>query len=221
LRTGKETTVTANSIRPPQSEFDPSDPLSSFLDVLRRVALHPVDFFSGIPRRAGLVNPFLFALICIIIGAVLNAVVGLIGVQSAQSSAGLIEPLGLRSQSLAGFVASIVILVIIGIVSLPIVAALYQLAVRIAVGAENAGFSATFRVVAYASVVNLVSWIPILGLLLSLYGLYLQVVGLREVHQTTTGRAIGVLLVFLGIAILLGIVIGIVVAAILIAQSAL
>lgn len=210
-----------NGIRPSQREFDPSDPLSSFLDVLRSVILHPVDFFSGIPRQEGLGNPLLFALICIVISAVLNAVVGLIGVQSAQSSSGLIEPLGLRSQSFGGFVATVVLLVVIGIISLLIVAGLYQLAVRIVVGAENAGYSATFRVVAYAAVVNLVSWIPILGLLLSLYGLYLQVVGLREVHQTTTGRAIGVLLLFLGIAILIGILVGIVVAAILIGQSAL
>ena len=84
-------------------------------------------------------------------------------------------------------------------------------------GSENSGFRATFRVLAYAAVVNLVSWIPILGLLVGLYGLYLQIVGLREVHETTTGRAVLVLVVFLGIAILIGIV----VAAILISLFAL
>jgi hypothetical protein len=214
--------MTANSARPSHREFDPSDPLSSFVDVLRCVVLHPVVFFAGIPRREGLRNPFLFALICIVIGAVLNAVVGLIGVQSSvQSSEGLLGPLGLRSQSFAGFVASIVILVVIGIIALPVVAGIYQLLVRIVVGSENSGYRATFRVVSYAAVVNLVSWIPIIGLLLSLYSLYLQVVGFREVHETTTGRAILVFVLFLVAAIVVGVLIGMVVAAIFLAQYAL
>jgi hypothetical protein len=214
--------MTANTARPSHREFDPSEPLSSFVDVLRRVVLHPVVFFAGIPRREGLRNPFLFALICIVIGAVLNAVVGLIGVQSSvQSSEGLLGPLGLRSQSFAGFVASIVILVVIGIIALPVVAGIYQLLVRIVVGSENSGYRATFRVVAYAAVVNLVSWIPIIGLLLSLYSLYLQVVGFREVHETTTGRAILVFVLFFVAAIVVGVLIGMVVAAIFLAQYAL
>jgi hypothetical protein len=209
--------MTANTARPSQKEFDPSNPLSSFVDVLRREVLHPVLFFAGIPRREGLRNPFLFALICIVIGAVLNAVVGLVGVQSSlQSSEGLLGPLGLSSRSFAGFVAYIVVLVVIGIIALPVVAGIYQLLVRIAVGRENAGFSATFRVLSYAAVVNLVSWIPIIGLLLSLYSLYLQVVGLREVHETTTGRAILVFVLFLVAVIAVSVLIGIVVAAIFI-----
>jgi hypothetical protein len=177
-----------------------------------------VVFFAGIPRREGLRNPFLFALICIVIGAVLNAVVGLIGVQSSlQSSEGLLGPLGLSSRSFAGFVASIIILVVIGIIALPIVAGIYQLVVRIAVGRENSGYRATFRVVSYAAVVNLVSWIPIIGLLLSLYSLYLQVLGFREVHETSTGRAILVFVLFLVAAIVVAMLIGIVVAVIFLA----
>ena len=214
--------MTANTARPSQREFDPSDPLSSFVDVLRRLVLHPVLFFASIPRRDGLRNPFLFALICIVVGAVLNGVVELTGVQSsAQSSEGLLGPLGLRSQSFVGVVAAIVFRVIIGVIVLPVVAGIYQLLVRIAVGSENAGFEATFRVVAYTSVLNLVGWIPIIGLLLSLYSLYLQVVGLREVHETTTGRAILVLVLLVVGAILLSVLIGIVVAAILITLYAL
>jgi hypothetical protein len=93
--------VTANTARPSQREFDLSDPLSSFVDVLRRLVLHPGLFFAGIPRREGLRNPFLFALICIVVGAVLNGVVELTGVQSsAQSSEGLLGPLGLKARAL-------------------------------------------------------------------------------------------------------------------------
>ena len=54
--------MTANSATPSQREFDPSNPLSSFVDVIRRIVLHPVVFFAGIPRRGGLSSPFIFAL---------------------------------------------------------------------------------------------------------------------------------------------------------------
>jgi hypothetical protein len=212
--------MTGNVARPAHREFDPSDPLSSFVDVLRRVVLHPADFFAGLPRREGLRNPFLFALICIAIGAVLTAGVDLIGVQSGfQSYEGLLGPLGLRSQSIAGFVATIVMFAVIGILSLLVGAGIYQVLVRVVVGRGNAGFRATFRVLAYTAVLNLVAWIPILGLLLILYSLFLHVVGLREVHETTTGRAILVILLLFGLAILVGVLVAIVSVMILIARS--
>jgi hypothetical protein len=40
----------------------------------------------------------------------------------------------------------------------------------------------------------LVSWIPIIGGLLGLYGIYLAAVGIREMHSTTTGKAVVVVL---------------------------
>jgi hypothetical protein len=208
--------MTADFARPSPREFEPSNPLSSFVDVVRRVVLHPVDFFSGIPRQEGLRNSFLFALICIVIGAVLNAAVGLIGAQpNVQSYQGLLQPLGVNVQVAAGFVASIVMYVAIVLISLFVGAGIYQLLVRLVVGRENAGFRGTFRVMAYAAVVNLVSWIPILGLLAGLYAFFLQVVGFREVHETSTGRAILVPLLLFGISIVIGALVAIVVVAIL------
>jgi hypothetical protein len=208
--------MTADFARPSPREFKPSNPLSSFVDVVRRVVLHPVDFFSGIPRQEGLRNSFLFAVICIVIGAVLNAAVGLIGAQpNVQSYQGLLQPLGVNVQVAAGFVASIVMYVVIGLIALFVGAGIYQLLVRLVVGRENAGFSGTFRVMAYAAVVNLVSWIPILGLLAGLYAFFLQVVGFREVHETSTGRAILVPLLLFGISIVIGALVAIVVVVIL------
>jgi hypothetical protein len=40
----------------------------------------------------------------------------------------------------------------------------------------------------------LVTWIPLIGGLLGLYGIYLAVVGIREMHGTTTGKAVVVVL---------------------------
>jgi hypothetical protein len=58
-------------------------------------------------------------------------------------------------------------------------------------------------VVCYISVTSLVNWIPILGGLLALYGLYLAVMGIREMHATTTGRAALVVLLPIGLILLL------------------
>jgi hypothetical protein len=38
----------------------------------------------------------------------------------------------------------------------------------------------------------LLDWIPVLGLLASLYGLYVTVVGIREMHETMTASALAV-----------------------------
>jgi hypothetical protein len=62
------------------------------------------------------------------------------------------------------------------------------------VGTTNSGFGATFRVASYTSVTSLVTWIPLIGGLLGLYGIYLAVVGIREMHGTTTGKAVVVVL---------------------------
>jgi hypothetical protein len=62
-------------------EFELPDPVNSFFDVVRSVVLQPVRFFAGLPRSGALHNPLLFALICIVISALLSAVVVLVGVQ--------------------------------------------------------------------------------------------------------------------------------------------
>ncbi|MFL5992143.1 MAG: YIP1 family protein, partial [Rubrobacteraceae bacterium] len=74
-------------------------------------------------------------------------------------------------------------------------AGILHLLVMLIVGSRNSGFEATFRVVAYAAVTSLVSWIPFIGAILSLYGIYLGIVGIREVHNTTTGKAALVVLI--------------------------
>jgi hypothetical protein len=76
-----------------------------------------------------------------------------------------------------------------------VVAAIQQLLVRLIVGANNSGFGSTFRVASYTQVTSLVNWIPIVGPLLALYGLYLSIVGIREMHNTTTGKAALVILI--------------------------
>lgn len=182
--------------RSPGGDYNLSDPLNSFVDVVRRVVTRPTEFFAGLPRRGGYLSPLVFALICALISAVLG---GLLRFVWADASVG-----GFRfeaaQQSFLGFLASVLFVPIGSTIGLFLLAAIGHLLVVLFVGPQNSGFEATFRVVCYAAVTNLVNWIPFIGGLLALYGLYLGVVGIREMHGTTTGRA--ALVVLLPVALI-------------------
>ena len=45
-------------------DYDLSDPLNSFVDVVRRVVFQPSAFFAGLPRQGSFVGPLVFALVC-------------------------------------------------------------------------------------------------------------------------------------------------------------
>jgi|SRR5215208_5842830 hypothetical protein len=45
-------------------DYDLSDPVGSFVDVLRRVVFQPSAFFAGLPRQGSLLSPLVFALVC-------------------------------------------------------------------------------------------------------------------------------------------------------------
>ena len=188
-------------------EYDLSNPVNSFGDVVRRVFLQPVRFFAGMPRSGALLNPLIFAVVCIEISALLSALLVLAGVQpnpgfnpNPQNALPSVFTPG-------SALASIIVAPIFGAIGLFIAAAIQQLLVRLVVGANNSGFGSTFRVASYTQVTGLVNWIPIVGPLLSLYGLYLSIVGIREAHGTTTGKAALVILIPFAVVLLVTLVV--------------
>jgi hypothetical protein len=104
-------------------------------------------------------------------------------------------------------IASVIFAPIGGTIGLFVVAAIQQLLVRLIVGANNSGFGATFRVASYTQLTSLVNWIPIVGPLVALYGLYLSIVGIREMHSTTTGKAALVILIPFAVVLLVALVV--------------
>ena len=174
-------------------DYNLSNPLNSFIDVVRRLVFQPVSFFAGLPRRDNFINPLLFALICYEISAILGGLLGL--------------AVGEPERGLGPFVVSIVVAPIVGAIGLLILSGLLHLLVRLIVGVGNSGFGATFRVASYVSVINLVGWIPIIGSLVALvYGVYLSTLGIREMHETTTGKAVLIVLLPVGVIVLIALV---------------
>jgi tetratricopeptide (TPR) repeat protein len=163
----------------PEAEFSISHPIGSFANVVWRVLIKPTAFYSAIPRRGNLLSPLMFAAICIGISIILREVIKL-----RLSDTGLEYPGGFGTF----FTAVIAGLIIAPIVLLAVAGILHLLVVLIA-GSRNSGFGGTLRVSAYAYVTSLVSWIPYVGWIASLYSIYLAIVGIREVHNTSTSRA--------------------------------
>ena len=169
--------------------------MNSFVDVARSVLLQPVRFFGGLPRGRSLLNPLVFALVCIVVSAILSGLLVLLGVQ--QNPGFNPNPQNAIPSTFAptSALASILFAPIGGAIGIFVAAAIQQLLVRLVVGENNQGFASTFKVASYTQVTALVNWVPVIGPLIALYGLYLSIVGIREIHGTTTGKAALVVLI--------------------------
>ena len=190
------------SVRPPgmgasAGEFDYRDPVQSFVRATRGVLTGPVDFFRGITRQGDFVNPIVYALISYEIYALLSGLIGLFfgGIASLGSGTTGEQAAGVAT-SFGGFIAGLIVAPFVAALILFIMAGIKHLLVLLIVGSSNAGFEATLRIQSYTFATRVFWWIPILGALVGFfYGVYLSIVGIREVHATTTGKAALVVLV--------------------------
>lgn len=181
--------------------FDLSNPMRSFASTVRGVLFEPVRFFRGLPRRGRALNPVIFTLVCALISVPLAFLVAPLDPLGRDDMTDLRDSLARLVAEPGGSVVAVIVLVLavlilaplLALLNLYISAAIYHILVWIFARPTESGFEATLRVVAYTSAIDLLTWIPVVGLLASLYGLYLAFVGIREMHETTTGRALAVI----------------------------
>jgi hypothetical protein len=166
-----------------------TQPVGDFFATAQQVAFQPREFFARLPRRGDYAGPLLFSLICVEVSTFFGGLLTLAGVPWRYGPAW--QP---ATGTVGGWIAALIFAPLGAIIGLFILAGVTHLLVLLVLGAGNAGFEATFRVAAYTGVTNLVSWIPIAGPLAGLYGIALAIVGIRELHGTTTGKAATVVL---------------------------
>lgn len=177
-------------------DFDYRDPVQSFVRTVTAVLTQPALFFAGIRRRGDFVNPLVFAVICFLISALLGGIISIPlsligGAQNGASGAA-----GALIGGIVGLFVSLILTVILAPIFMLIWAGILHLLVTLLIKPTNAGFEATFRSVAYASMPGLISWIPLIGWLVGVvWSTVLSIFGIREVHSTTTGRAALVVLI--------------------------
>lgn len=185
------------SISSAMEEFTYTDPLASFVGTVRDLVTRPVGFFRGIARRGDYANPLVFALVCTVISAVLGGFLGVLYATVGIGDAGVGEAVGT-------FAASMFFTPIIFAIALFVGAGILHLLVAMIIKPADTGFEATFRVVSYANVTELVTWVPILGpLVAAVASIALAIVGVREVHETTTGKAALVVLIPTAVGLLI------------------
>lgn len=145
-------------------EFDPARLFDSFAGVGRDLIIRPRIFFRQLPRKGKLTNPFLYLSICTFLASLLLA-------NKLKGDYQLFFSL-LLANILSAFTGSLV---------------LHGLASKLF--GSKVFFDATFRIIAYASITDIGSWIPVVGPLFYFYGLYLIFLGLQEVHELKPKQA--------------------------------
>jgi hypothetical protein len=144
------------------AEFDPKDPIASFVACWRRVLSEPRVFFEGLPA-GGLEPPLLFALICLAIG-------------------------GFGFMIFGGGIKGFLGLLLIGTLRLFIGAAIVSLIAQKLFDGRG-DYEATFRVLCYSTAVAVMIGVPVVKYFAALYGIYLVILGLSRAHAFDTVRA--------------------------------
>lgn len=180
--------------------YDTSRPAGSFVEVVREVLLNPLGFFAGLgaPGPGRIKGPLIFAVVCayvsaplMVLGASLSERLDPLTPQGSAPFAGFL-PLVRESPGVAALIAAslLVLLPLFAVLGVYVGAAIQHLFVLIFMR-QRRGFWGTLPVVAYgASALSLLAWIPILGYLVNVYGIYVTAMGLKELHGATTTRAL-------------------------------
>ena len=145
------------------NEFDPKNLFSSFFRTSKTILLSAKVFFKGMRKDGGFLNPFLYLLYCIVFHVLVF---------------GLLQknPMFMLRTLILGLIFP---LITAGILFL-IITKLFK---------ASGSYENAFRVNAYASAVNLLTWLPLIGLLFEFYRIYLIVIGLSFAFSIKMTRA--------------------------------
>jgi len=160
--------------------------------------VNPSHFFSELPLDAGYWSPIRFLSLSMFVTAFFASL-------WVQIASGVVSLFDLVSFT---FVFKATLTVIPLVLTVLVWSLLIHGMLKLMKGAET-GFQATFRVVSYSSVTGVFGAIPVLGTIASLWGVYLTIVGLREVNEIKTSKASAAVLIPSSALALVLIVIGI------------
>lgn len=162
--------------------------------------LRPAEFYRGVPLSGVFARPLLYYLIVSVVSSGFATLWGLLGVGGdAIDLLALQLGVGARELLLLGFFLS----PFYALALLTASSLLLQLFVVMLVP-DHARLGATARVLCYAAGPSVLAAVPeVGGLVGTAWCVVLAVAGLREVHRTTAGRAVAIVLFPLVIAVIL------------------
>ncbi len=157
----------------------------NYIKTWKEVILTPSDFYRKMPMTEGYADPLIFAIICIIINTLLVILVRptlltIVGIHDLTSSISmfsnmLIIPLG---SVLSLFIFALIINVF------------YK-----AFGGTGS-YKGSLRFICYSNAPIVFSWIPIVGLVIGIYELYLCIVGGMIIHNVSMKKSTLLILPF-------------------------
>lgn len=147
---------------------------------LRESLLEPVRFFTSMPRTGGWLHPLLYAIVIGTTGNLAGYVLGSLFevpfVSQSKLSSGITLFVGILMPVLVCLGTTLWSVILHGSIFL--------------FGARNKPFEATLRIVSYATGPDIFNVIPSLGwIVAAFWKLILVIVGVRQVHNVSTGRA--------------------------------
>src|SRR5262245_19797521 len=174
----------------------------AFVETTRQVLLEPTAFFSRMPTRAGIGGPLAYGLLtaclAIVVASLYQLVFSSVMGSWASELAGRGSPfekmLPMMGHGL-GLAVQLLVAPIAALVSLFVGAAIFHLFLLMFGGAKE-GFEASFRVLCYSQATQLVQIVPICGgIIASVWGLVVLIIGLAEAHRCGRGTAAAAVLV--------------------------
>ena len=173
------------------NEFTMADPVGSFMSTVTGVVTAPAVYFNNIRKSGDFVSPLVFSLICYAIAGVLSGISAL-----------------LLGNGIGQALSTMIVTPIVATLFLFIIAGIIHLFVMLLVKPSGTGYESTYRATAYSlPISSLVSWVPFIGpfigFAVGLYTIYLSIIGVRELHSTTTQSAALAVLIPVGILFLL------------------
>jgi len=156
------------------------------VDTVRWLTRAPTSFFAQLRHSAEVVRALAFGYVCIAVGGVVAA-----GWQSLLELPMVEVPEGWAEQGVEPLTGPMLLLLTPLAAGLQLAIGIVALHVMSRVLGGRGGLRQTAQVVAYASVANLLLFVPYVGGLLALTAqLFLQFKGIESVHELSRGRAI-------------------------------
>ena len=173
----------------------------------KAVLFSPQHLFRSMTVKGGIKEPLAFGLLLGSIGTMFGFFWQFLIMSGSLLSLGNI-PMGQFAMGLI-FLGIIILSPLFVIMSLFFASAILHLLLLIVRGGKN-GFNATFRVVSYSQAIQVLGVIPIPfigGLISSFWLLIVQIIGIREIHETSYLRVIIAFLIPLALIFFLVIVV--------------
>lgn len=165
-----------------------------YIKTWKEIILRPSDFYKRMPTAGGYADPLTFVAICHLINVLMFIFV----------RPSLLTLVGLHDPRLNFSILSTVILMpIIGIVSVFIMALIFNLLYKVFGGTGS--YEGTVKFLSYASAPTILTWIPIIGLIAGIYGMYLYIIGGMVVHNVSMKKSTILVLPFALLALFYGV----------------